>query len=385
MKKLTMSLVASTLLSGALYAGASSLSEAFEKGKASGEIAVYTKATSNSGGVADSGFTIGTTALNYETDSFNGFKASLGFMANTLLNEKNDGNDATKLDADGNAANDYDNSIKSITNIANISYSTDGVTLTAGKQAIDLEWIADYHEAVTAVVTTLPNTTIVLGHTERVNTSANDGALEEFSDIGTKGKGANVIDVAYQVSDELSLGAYYMNAPDTFDAYGVKVEASVAGIGVVGKYASTSEDALNLDDNGDKIKDGSIMALDLAYSIDTISLGGGYITTDKDGIGSISTLGDNINPLDSDAKVYKADAKTIYASVGTSVAGFDLGAIYGATDYESNKKEKELNLSASWECKFVKNLNVSLLYVDIAAQASTDDSSYYSAQLAYSF
>ena len=385
MKKITMSVLASTLLAGSLYADSSSVAEAFEKGKVSGEFGVYTTGTSNNGGVADSGFTIGTTALTYESDSFNGFKASIGFMANTLINEKNDGNDAAKLDADGNAANDYDNSLKSIVNIANISYAGEGFTLTVGKQAIDLEWIGDYHEAVTAVVTAIPNTTIVAGYTERINTSANDGALEEFADIGTKGKGANVLDVDYKVSDTLSVGAYYMNAPDTFDAVGGKVVADVSGLGITAKYAQTSEDALNLDDNGDKVKDGSITALDLAYSIDTISLGAGYITTDnKDGTGSIAALGDNINPLDTGNQVYGIDADTIYASVGTSVAGFDLSALYGTTDYGTDT-EKELNLAASWECKFVKNLNVSLLYVDIAAQDSTNDSDYYSAQLVYSF
>jgi len=377
MKKLTMSLAVSAIVASGAFA--TSLEDAFAKGKVSGEIGAYTTATSNSGTTADSGYSLGSVSLGYETASLNGFKASLGFMANTKLNEKNDGSDATKLDADGNPADDYADGVKSIMNIANVSYSNDMGTLIVGKQAIDLEWIADYHEAVVGVVSAIPNTTIILGHTERFNTSANDGALEEFHVSGSE-KGANVLDVTYAIDDKTKVGAYYMDAPDVFSAVGAKVEAEVAGLGVVAKYAKSSEDT---------IKDGSIMALDLGYKVGEIALNGGYITTGKDtGNGNLDALGDNINPLDSGNQVYETDAQTLYVGASTTVAGFELGGIYGTTDYKNgtvSETEKELNLSASWECKLVKNLNVSLLYVDITAQASADDSSYYSAQLTYSF
>lgn len=351
-----------------------------QKGKLSGEIGAYTTAASNNGGVADSGYSLGSISLNYETASINGFKGSLGFMANTKLSEKNDGKDATKLDADENPADDYADGVKSVMNVANISYTTDAFTAIVGKQAVDLEWISDYHEAVVGVVSAIPNTTIILGHTERFNTSANDGALEEFHVSGTE-KGANVLDVTYEIDKTTKVGAYYMDVPDTFSAVGAKVEAEIAGLGVVGKYATTSEEGTT--------KDGSIMALDLSYKVEEIALNGGYITTDKDGgIGSISALGDNINPLDSGNQVYGTDAKTLYVGASTTVAGFELGALYGTTGYKGAAKdedESELNLTASWECKFVKNLNVSVLYANISGETAVADSSYYSAQLVYSF
>ena len=255
-KKLTMSLAVSAIVASGAFA--TSLEDAFAKGKVSGEIGAYTTTASNSGGTADTSLSLGSVSLNYETASLNGFKASLGFMANTKLDSKND--------------TSFDGAPKSVMNVANVSYSNDMGALIVGKQAIDLEWIADYHEAVVGVVSAIPNTTIILGHTERFNANANDGALEEFSVSGSE-KGANVLDVTYEIDKTTKVGAYYMDAPDVFSAFGAKVEAEVSGLGVVAKYATTSEDS--------GAKDGSIMALDLGYKVGEIALNGGYIKAVK--------------------------------------------------------------------------------------------------------
>jgi hypothetical protein len=377
MRKLTMSLAVSAIVASGAFA--TSLEDAFAKGKVSGEIGGYITSSSNGGATPDTAYSLGSVALNYETASLNGFKASLGFMASTKIDSKNNGYDSSNPSSGANPV------AKSIMNVANVSYASDAFTVIAGKQAIDLEWIADYHEAVVGVVSAIPNTTIILGHTERINASANDGALEEFSVSGTE-KGANVLDVTYEIDKTTKVGAYYMDAPNVFSAVGAKVEAEVSGLGVVGKYAKTSEDAAGT-------KDGSIMALDLSYKVEEIALNGGYISTDKDGgIGSISALGDNINPLDSGNQVYTTDAKTLYVGASTTVAGFELGGIYGTTDYKYDdngvtKKgdESELNLTASWECKFVKNLKINALYANISGETSAADSSYYSLQAVYSF
>jgi len=365
MKKLTMSLMASTVLAGALYAESSSLSEAFEKGKASGEISVYTQ-SKNMKTSADSGYTMNSTSLNYSTDSIKGFTANLGFMNNHKISEKVIGDMGVSA---------------SEMNVANVSYAIDGVAVTVGRQAIDLEWIADYHEAITAVVTTIPNTTIVLGHTDKFTANASDGAVSKFADIGPKGDGASVADVTYKISDDMSVNAYYMDAKDVFSAVGGKFEGSFSGLGVTAKYAKSSED------NASK-EDGNVMSLALGYDVSGISLGAGYVKTDKDGgIGNLATLNslNSNNPFEFGDNVLGTDAKTVYGSVGTNVAGFDLGATYGTTDYESTKTDKELDIYASWECKFVKNLNVSVLYADVNADATGEDYSFYEAQLVYSF
>ena len=372
MKKLTMSVAVSAIVASGAFGA--SLEDAFAHGKISGEIGAYHNSTSNSGGNADTGYSMSSVSLNYATESINGFKGSLGFMSNHLFDEKTDVYDSTAP--------------KSIMNIANISYSNDMGTLIVGKQAIDLEWIADYHEAVVGVVSAIPNTTIILGHTERINTSANDGALEEFHVNPMTEKGANVLDVSYAIDDTTKVGAYYMDAPDVFSAVGAIVEAEVAGLGIVAKYAQTSEDAANT-------PDGSIMALDLGYSIGEIALNGGYIKVGKDnGIGSLGALGDNISLFDNGDKVYggsSTDDDTGVTSRIKDTSTFYVGAstdtnVVDVTVASSTKeKESELNLTASWECKFVKNLAMSALYANISAEDGANDNSYYSLQVAYSF
>ncbi len=361
MKKLTISLAVSAIVVSGAFA--TPLEDAFAKGKVSGEVGAYTISTNNSGGTADSGYTMGSATLNFESEDINGFKASFGIMVNKKLDEKNSGYTKGK------------NSENVVLNVANVNYSTDKYSVTAGRQAIDLEWIADYHEAVVGVINTIPNTTIIVGHTEKFNNNANDRALSRFAKIGTDG--ANVLDVTHEINKTTKVGAYYMNAPKLFSAVGAKVETESNGLGVVAKYAKSNED-------------GNIMALDLGYKVGEIALNGGFIKAGKDnGVGSMATLGDNISPLDSaDNKVYSTDAKTLYAGASTTVAGFELGGIYGTTGYKGetqNERESELNLTASWECKLVKNLNINALYANINAQTTDKDNSYYSLQLVYNF
>lgn len=353
MKKITMSLAATAILASGAYAGT-----------VSGEISAYTTGQSE----AEQGYTLGSVSLNYETEVVKGFKGSLGFISNSELDEQTEGSYG-------------ENESSAVMTTANVSYDTDAFTVIVGKQAIDLEWISDYHEAVVGVLKVVPNLTLIAGHTSKINTSANDEALVDWAQINGK-EGASVVDASYAIGEVATVGAYYMTSKDLFDAYGAKVEASVADLGITAKYAATSEGDLGAAD------DGNIMALDLSYSMEPMSFGLGYIQTDKDGgTGSISALGDNINPLDTGNQVYGTDASTLYASVGATVAGFELGALYGTTEY-GDYTESELNLSASWECKLLKNLNLSALYVDIAADgddATSADESYYAVQAAYSF
>ncbi len=362
MKKLTMSLAVASILGSTVYA--SSIEDAFAKGKVTGELSVYTTSVNNSGSTPDTGYSLGAISLGYETASVDGFKASVGFMGATELSDKNGGY--------------VDGAPKSIMNIANVSYASDKYTVIAGKQAIDLEWIEDYHEAVVGVVTAIPNATIIVGHTERKTGSANDASLAEFSKIGTKG--ASVIDATYSINETTKVNGYYMDASEVFSAIGGKVSTEVSGLGIIGKYAQSSEDAVST-------ANGKIMALDLTYKVGEIGLNGGYIKTGKDnGIGSLSTLGDKISPADSGLAVYNADAKTMYVGASTNVAGFDLGAIYAKTKVAASD-EKELNLSIGKE--IAKNFKAKALYANITSDFTTsgvsNDKSYYFAQLVYSF
>ncbi|MBP9615662.1 MAG: Opr family porin, partial [Aliarcobacter sp.] len=131
--------------------------------------------------------------------------------------------------------------------------------------------------------------------------------------------------------------------------------------------------------------DGSVGHVELNTVISGVSAAIGYIKTDKDaGVASIADFGDSLSPFDTGNYVFSTDAKTAYGTLGYSIAGVDLGLVYGQTTYSSlDDKEKELNLTASYT--ITKSLSTSLLYANIDAQSNDDDNNYASVTVEYTF
>ena len=86
----------------------------------------------------------------------------------------------------------------------------------------------------------------------------------------------------------------------------------------------------------------------------------------------MDVAGDNINLFEDGNQVYSADARTVYGSLGYTIADIELGALYGQTTYGStDDKEKELNLTATYPIS--ESLAASILYGDVTAELSDDD------------
>ncbi|MAD42978.1 MAG: hypothetical protein CL623_11395 [Arcobacter sp.] len=342
------------LLSTSMAFGADSIDEAFKSGSVSGDITLYGVTTDNKGGTANTDDSYATTGLAYETASYMGLSAKSGFRAGHAFGSSTLANDALMTEA-------Y------------IKYATEGFFLSVGRQAIDLEWLGDYNESVVAGITAIPDTTIVLGYVNQ-QAAADEDEIGDFSEITEDG--AYVIDAKYTGLTNVELNPYFYSAPDVADFYGLKATYSADMFGVVAQYAASSEDTGS---------DGSIGHIEANTSISGISAALGYIKTDKTaGVASISAYGDNISPFDNGVNTYSADAKTVYGSLGYSIAGVDLGLLYGETDYAVNSEEKELNLTAGYS--ITDSLGLSLLYVKYDEEGSSiNDSDYASATLAYSF
>ena len=362
-----VSLVACGLLLSSSFAfGADSIDSAFKEGKVSGSLTAYGISHDGKGlpsadeGDADSAF--GTINLGYETASYMGVSAKAGFAAGHAM-------------ADGNLDND------ALMTEAYIKYANEMFSVTGGRQAVDLEWMGDYHEAVVAAITAIPDTTIVLGYTNQMAV-ADEDEIGDFSgdwnDDGIKDDGAYVVDVKYTGLEGIEFNPYYYSAPDIASWYGLKTTFTADMFGVVAHYAASNEDVATTDD-------GSIGHVELNTSLAGVSAAVGYITTDKDGgTGSMAALGDNISPFDGGVNTYSADAKTIYGSLGYSIAGVDLGVLYGETDFDANSEEKELNLTAGYS--ITDSLSVGLLYVNYDLEdSSNSDYQEYSATVAYTF
>jgi hypothetical protein len=363
----TISLIASGLiLSSSMAFGADSIDSAFKEGKVSGSLTAYGIYTDAKSGDADTNVGYGTINLAYETASFKGLSAKAGFEAGHALEDGS-------LDKDALMTEAY------------IKYGIDGYSLTVGRQAIDLEWLGDYNEAVVAAITAVPDTTIVLGYTNQ-QAAADEDEIGKFTQITEKG--AYVLDVKYAGFTGVEFNPYVYSAPDVANFYGLKTVYTADMFGAVAHYAASNEDVTGTEN-------GSIGHVELNTTLAGVSAAVGYIKTDKDGgVGSISAYGDNISPFDYGQSTYETDARTIYGSLGYSIAGIDFGALYGETKYGSvDYEEKELNLTAGYS--ITDALSTSLLYADVnvdesgealkAADTKTVDQNYVSLTVTYAF
>lgn len=363
MKKISVA-ASGLLLSGTLMAEGLNIEEAFKNGKINGDITLYSENVSNSGSNKDSGFSNGSVGLNFKTQSFDGFKVSLGFRANHKFSEKEDGDYSDGSDP------------KAVMSIANISYENENIDIIAGRQEVDLEWMGDFHEAVVGVIKTIPDTTITLGHTNRKMEVKADEALARMERINSD-KGASVIDVKYEGIQGLAINPYYYKTKEIAQWYGVKIDFDTEDFGITAHSAKSSEKVAGADD-------GAISHLELRGNVSALNLAAGYITTDKNGaIGSMDAIGDNINPLEDGNQVYASNADTTYLSAALEINGVALSAIYGTTDYGTNSNEKELDITA--EYAIADNLSLSAVYVDVYAQSADDDYDKLALTLAYSF
>ena len=360
MKKISL-VACGVLLSSSMAFGANTIDSAFKEGKVSGSLALYGQSIDNKS-TSDEAFSSGAVSLAFETASLYGFSAKAGFIGVHVFDEKND------TDADIIAS-------KALMTEAYGQYSNDAVTVMVGRQAIDLEWMGDFHEAAVVAVTAIPDTTIVLGYTQKMAVAGVDEVSERFEKVNGD-KGAYVLDVKYAGLESVEFNPYAYSAPDLADWYGLKATFTADMFGAVAHYAASNEDVVGTED-------GSIGHLELNTTISDFTAALGYIKTDKDGgAGNMYAVGDNISPFEDGNYVYDLDARTVYGSVGYSIAGVDLGALYGQTKYVDDK-EKELNLTVGYS--FTESLAASLLYADIDANSSSDDYNKVLASVEYTF
>lgn len=357
MKKVNaISLVAcGLLLSSSVAFGANTVDSAFKEGKVSGSLALYGAKYDLKDNNADSGYSNANVTVGFETASLYGFNAKAEFKGNAKLGEVEHN--------DYNTGAPFQN--HSLMTEAYVKYTHDAFFASAGRQAIDLEWLGDYNEAVVVGITAIPDTVVAVGYTHRQAESGID-LSEDFTDVNGN-KGAYVADIKYTGLKSVEFNPYAYSAPDVADWYGLKTTFTADMFGAVAHYAQSSVEVVDE-------KDGSIGHLELNTTIKDFTAAVGYITTDKDGgIGHMDTAGDNINPLDSGNKVYSADAKTVYGSIGYTILDIELGALYGQTTFGTNdNKEKELNLTVAYS--ITEALSTSLLFANVNVDETYESS-----------
>ena len=342
---------------------ASSLPDFLSNGTYDGALGVNYVYQDNDG--PDQGFANGFLSLSGESGELHGFKVGAGITLLADVWEKNDG--------------DADDVQGELVNLAYLQYAKEGLSLTLGRQEIDLEWLGDYHEAVrfeysgqeALSVTAVVTRALAVADPDEIN-----GEFEELRNSDGDKDPGYALDVKYAGLDRLSLNGYFFGIIDLFKGYGIKADYEADQFGVLLHYAESNEDASSVDD-------GSVLHAELRGNIAGFGLAGGYITTDKDaGASSLASMGDNVNPFEDGNYVYDADADTWYAGAEYALDKLTLAGLCGRTEYGGNK-ERELNLIASYD--LVEKINIEAILVDVSAEDGNDDYSRAQFMVTYAF
>ncbi|AXH10421.1 hypothetical protein CP960_04790 [Malaciobacter halophilus] len=379
-KQISLIASAAILSATAVYADSNSIDEAFKNGKVSGDVSFHYQTWDRNGGEEDSSFSTPSVGLKYETDSFKGFSAAVGFRGNTQTSEKNHNDYENEMAEDGSVTEAY------------IHYENDTFAVRAGRQEIDLEWLGDYNDGIVGILKAIPYTTLTAGYTNRQAAIALDehGSFERFENKKENNTEAYVIDAKIEPLKGLVFNPYFYTADEIADYYGLKADYDTDLFGLTAHYAASNEDNPK---GADKMEDGSIYNLEGRLNIDSFAFTAGYIKTDSDGaIGSMDSLGDNIDPTEElgDA-VYGTDAKTYYLGVGYTYNALELSALYTHADHDVDSKsvdDKEIALTASYA--FTEQLGAELIYSDANIDKNSDlnngeDYNKFVANITYSF
>ena len=283
-KKVSL-VVSGLILSSTMTFAADTIDSAFKEGKVTGSLGIYGQKVEVKNFEPDFGYANANATLGYETASFYGISAKAEFKGNLKLGEVEKGDYKDGAPFENNA----------LMTEAYLKYANEMIALKAGRQAVDLEWMGDYQQAVIAEITAIADTTIVLGYSQRKAESGID--LSEDFDKFNENKGAYVADIKYAGFAGVEFNPYFYSAPDMADWFGLKTTFSADNFGLIAHYAQSDIDKAYGLANG--YEDGTIGHVELNTKIEDFTAAVGYIKTDKDGgAGSMAEIGDNISPFE---------------------------------------------------------------------------------------
>lgn len=358
---------------------ATNMSEAITEGKISGGLSLYGQKFDFKKQNDDfKNFSYGNAnlTLGYETNPLYGFSIGAEFRGNAKIAEKNRGDYVYNAPFENEA----------LLSQGFINYSIeDLINLKIGRQELSKEWLSYYQEAAVLDINAIENSIISLGYSRKKSESGID--LSEHFYKPTE-KGVYFLELENSSLENISLKPYIYVAPETITFYGLKANFEVENLDLMLHYATSNISSKFEDENGDKVEDNAAFHTEANLEIiEDLNTKLGFIKTDKKGGAEhMSLYGDNLSPFEDGNQSYGLNAKTYYAGISYKIANIELETLYGITKYgEENSKEKELNLSATYN--FTDDISVGLMWVNVNADKNEEYSNYnkYLASAEYRF
>ena len=373
MKKTYISLATVLAFSSSSLIAAQTLEEAFKSGKVEGHIGVYAQQYDYKHAQKE-GFVSGNIALAYETAPLHNFSLGMAAWGDGKLGEKHDGN--------------YDSAIakKGVLHQAYIKYDDEKhLKAIIGRQEMDFMWMTDFVEGATVELSYIDNLVLTLAWARRQAVVDVD-EVSDFEKMNGN-DGVYMIDAKYTPIAWLEINPFYYHASDLFNAPGIKVTLSFEPKEDFKTATMLAYTKGNSDIAGEP--DGYVAQIEQGFEFKAFNLGVGYVKVDKEGTARLESFGDQM-PFEDGNYIFAPDAKTpyIFASYNIESIGVTLGAMYGETSYkDAGEKFKEKEFSASIGYEVIKNLEASLIYVNVKNNDDTNGDSYdaIKAGLAYKF
>ena len=354
-------------------AEATNLEEVFTQGEISNTLGWFGQHIDAKGNTANSGFSNGYLNVGFETAPLHGVSFGVSGWGSVKTSEKND--------------DDYKSAIadQSVLSQAYVKIEHEGMgKVILGRQAVDFNWLTDYIDGVTAEISAVENLVISMAWARKYSVIDIDEISEEFTKLNGS-KGIYMLDAKYTPIEVLELNPYVYYGDNLLNAYGLKTTLTLKPSEEVKTTTIAHYVAINSDVAD--VKDGSFTQIEQGVELFGAKVSLGYIKVDKDGMAGLGSFGDQL-PFEEGNHAMDSDAKTPYVSAAYEIEGVKLETIYGQTKYydgglDKKLKEKEFNFSVGYE--FIKNLETSLMYVNVDNDVKDESYNAIKAHVAYKF
>lgn len=374
--KLVYSRVLAAMILGSTIgfaAEATNLEEVFTQGELSSTVGWFGQHVNAKGDTPNSGFSNGYLNVGFETAPLHGISVGVSGWGSVKTSEKND--------------DDYKSAIadQSVLSQAYVKIEHEGMgKVVLGRQEVDFNWLTDYIDGVSAEISAVENLVVSMAWARKYAVIDIDEISDEFTKLNGS-KGIYMLDAKYTPIEALELNPYLYYGDNLLSAYGLKATLNLELSEEI--KTSTMAHYVTINSDVEDTKDGSFTQVEQGVELFGAKLALGYIKVHKDGMAGLGNFGDQL-PFEEGNHAMDADAKTPYISAEYEIEGVKLATIYGQTKYLDSTsgdklKEKEFNFSVGYE--FMKNLETSLMYVNVDNDVKDDSYNAIKAHVAYKF
>lgn len=353
-------------------ADATSLEEALTKAEITGTVGWFGVHNDRKGESRNDSFSNGYLNVGFETAPFHGVSVGVAGWGSVQTSSYHDAYDENIAD-------------RMALSKAYLKIEQEGMgKVVLGRQDVDFNWLTDYIDGVTAEVTVIDNLVLSMAWAQSNAVIDIDEISERFTKINGH-DGVYMLDAKYTPVEILELNPYLYYGNDLLDAYGMKATLSLEPSDAV--KTTTMAHYVTVNSDVSDVEDGSFAQFEQGVELFGVALAAGYMRTHDDGMGGLNELGDQ-SPFEEGNHVFDPEAKTPYMSASYEIEGVTLSALYGQTKYydgdaDKKFKEKELDVSVSYE--IIKNLEASLMYVNVDNDQKDESYNAYKAHISYNF